>query len=59
MTKPKPPDTTLRPFVFQGDYQTNVQLPDLSVVLAQPGETVELPFTDPGPLWLSAKKETS
>ena len=59
MTKPKPVDATPRQFVFQGAYPTNVQLPDLSVVLVEPGECVELPFTDPGPLWLSAKKETS
>lgn len=38
-------------FVFTGDYQTHVSLPDESVVLVDPGELVELDFDDPGPLW--------
>lgn len=42
-------------YVFTGDYQTQVGLPDESVVLVDPGETVELDFDDPGPLWASPR----
>lgn len=38
-------------FAFLGAYQTNVELPDGSVVLVEPGEVVDLDFDDPGPLW--------
>jgi hypothetical protein len=38
-------------YVFTGDYQTNVSLPDGSVVTVDPGETVKLDFPEPGPLW--------
>ncbi len=38
-------------FTFLGSEQTNVGLPDMSVVLANPGEVHDLDFPDPGPLW--------
>ena len=38
-------------FRFIGDYETNVELPDGSVRLTQPGEFTDLDFDDPGPLW--------
>ena len=38
-------------YTFLGAYQTNVELPDGSVVLVEPGEVVNLDFDDPGPLW--------
>ena len=38
-------------FRFQGIYQTHVALPDESVRLTEPGEIVDLPFDEPGPLW--------
>lgn len=38
-------------FRFTGAYETNVELPDGSVRLTQPGEWDDLDFEDPGPLW--------
>jgi hypothetical protein len=38
-------------YVFLGPYETNVELPDGSVVLVEPGDVVALDFDDPGPLW--------
>ena len=40
-------------FQFTGDYGANVQLPDGSVLLVQPGDVVDLSFNEPGPLWKS------
>jgi hypothetical protein len=42
-------------YVFTGAYQTNVGLPDGSVRLTEVGETVDLDFDDPGPLWVGAR----
>ena len=42
-------------FVFTGDYQTNVSLPDGSVVLVEPGESVDLDFDEPGPMWAGSR----
>lgn len=44
-------------YVFVGDYETTVELPDGSTVLVQPGETRDLPFPEPGPLWSSTPKK--
>lgn len=38
-------------YVFTGDYQTHVTLPDGSIVTVDPGEIVPLDFDKPGPLW--------
>jgi hypothetical protein len=38
-------------FAFLGSYETNVELPDGSVLLVEPGDVVDLDFDDPGPLW--------
>jgi len=38
-------------YVFLGPYETNVELPDGSVILVNPGDVAELDFDDPGPLW--------
>lgn len=46
-------------YVFTGDYQTHVSLPDQSVVLVDPGETVELAFDEPGPLWAGVRTEAA
>jgi hypothetical protein len=43
-------------FQFTGDYQSNVTLPDLSVVLVEPGEIRELPFDEPGVMWIPVTK---
>jgi len=42
----------MQKFQFTGDYESNVTLPDGSVRLTQPGEVVDLDFTEPGPHWV-------
>ena len=38
-------------FRFKGTEDTWAQMPDQSVVYAEPGKVYDLPYTDPGPLW--------
>ena len=45
-------------FTFIGDYQSNATLPDLSVILVEPGEVVTLDFEDPGPMWIPTRVPT-
>jgi len=46
-------------YTFTGDYTTDVQLPDLTVIRVEPGETVELPFDEPGALWAGARTQAA
>lgn len=43
-------------YLFLGAYETNVELPDGTVRLTQPGEIADLDFDDPGPLWRTPTK---
>jgi hypothetical protein len=41
-------------YVFTGAYQTNVELPDGTIRLTNPGEAADFD-EDPGPLWAGAR----
>jgi len=44
-------------FTFLGDYTTDVQLPDLSVIRVNPGDVVDLEYksAELGHLWVGSK----
>lgn len=45
---------------FTGEYPANVQVPDGSVRLLQPGEVVDFPAdTKPGPVWAPVTAEAA